>query len=152
MSKDNNVQFVADMVVLAPSPTDVTTMLVLLVERGLAPYKGSMALPGGYVERDEFADQAARRELREETGVVVGDPKFVGLFDRPDRDPRGRVVSAAYGIWLPAPVETTAGDDAVHAAWCGVRACLESDDLAFDHREVLATALHSLGFGHLTRR
>ncbi|MFD8516553.1 NUDIX domain-containing protein [Streptomyces antimycoticus] len=112
---------------------------VLLIMRGDAPYKGRLALPGGGVDRGETSRAAAARELLEETGVVV-DPDalvLVGVYDRPDRDPRGRVVTAAYVVTVSDGTTPRAGSDAAAVRWVPLDA---PDDLAFDHGEIVADA------------
>jgi 8-oxo-dGTP diphosphatase len=106
---------------------------------------GQWALPGGHVDADETAEEAALRELGEETGIDLthhweGSLDFVGLFDRPDRDPRGRVVSAAYVVELNETAEPVAGDDAAAAKWVGLSEAFATG-LAFDHDEVIRAAL-----------
>ncbi len=116
---------------------------VLLVERGKAPHQGQLALPGGYLRGRETLDDAAVRELGEETGVDGTQLHLEQLltYSEPDRDPRGRVVTAAYlalGPNLPAPV---AGTDAREAYWHPVGALREENALAFDHAVILRDAL-----------
>ncbi len=115
---------------------------VLLVERGRPPFQGMWAFPGGLVEPDEPLAQAARRELAEETGVR--DVPFLtqlAAFGRPDRDPRGRVISVAYLGLTPRAWEVKGADDAARALWWPVDALPE---LAFDHGEILACARRRL--------
>jgi 8-oxo-dGTP diphosphatase len=116
---------------------------VLLIERGKEPFIGQPALPGGYVRENETLDEAARRELSEETSIggqlhleqlhTYGDPK---------RDPRGRVITVAYlalGPDMPAPA---AGTDARAARWVPIREALDGGiRLAFDHSAILREAL-----------
>lgn len=114
---------------------------VLLVRRGGAPYKGRLALPGGFVRRDEDLGEAAARELAEETAVVL--PRLhleqLATYGAPRRDPRGRVVTVAYlglGPDLPDP---NAGTDAADARWTPVEPLLggRRGALAFDHMRIL---------------
>ena len=113
---------------------------LLLVERRNEPFRGRWALPGGFLEMDETAEACARRELREETGVhLPGRPfAFVGLFDAVGRDPRGRVLSAAYAVAAPkSECAVRAGDDAAAARWFPLAAL---PPLAFDHAAVVRAA------------
>lgn len=116
------------------------TFCVLLIERGGEPFKGRLALPGGFVHIDEDLRDAAYRELKEEAGVgrrgVVLEQ--LGTYGSPDRDPRGRVVTVAWlalGADLPEP---KAGTDAAAAQWMPVDEALSPRTrLAFDHRQIL---------------
>lgn len=86
---------------------------ILLIERGGEPFRGCWALPGGFVEHDEDVDEAARRELEEETGVKGLSLEQLHTFGAPDRDPRGRVVTVAFYTLVPAgKLSPRAGDDA----------------------------------------
>lgn len=116
---------------------------VLLVERGKAPYLGQLALPGGHLRGKETLDDAALRELKEETGVDGAQLHLEQLrtYSDPERDPRGRVITAAYlalGPNLPVPV---AGTDAREAYWMPVGPALHDGTLAFDHASILRDAL-----------
>jgi 8-oxo-dGTP diphosphatase len=116
---------------------------VLLVERGKEPYLGQLALPGGHLRGRETLDEAALRELNEETGVDGTHLHLEQLrtYSDPERDPRGRVITTAYlalGPNLPAPV---AGTDARQAYWMPVGPLLRGDMLAFDHGSILRDAV-----------
>jgi len=108
----------------------------LLIERGEEPFAGELALPGGFVHIDEGLDEAAARELEEETGVRVAHLEQLATYGHPDRDPRMRVVSVAYLAMVPEPPSPTAGTDAAAAGWRRV-VDLTSDRLAFDHDRML---------------
>ncbi|WP_322633142.1 NUDIX hydrolase [Glycomyces albidus] len=115
---------------------------VLLIERGKDPFGGRLALPGGFVEADETVDDAAARELFEETGFEAGESLLerFGVYSEPDRDPRRRVVSVAYTALVPEPPQTRAGGDAAETAWVPVERALE-EPLAFDHSRILGDAV-----------
>lgn len=113
---------------------------VLLVTRGVEPFEGSLALPGGFVHDDEDLLDAAERELAEETGVVEmgGHLEQLATYGQPDRDPRGRVVSVAYLALVPEVGRVSAGSDASGAGWHAVEPLLAGTHrLAFDHRAIL---------------
>ncbi|MGW7207731.1 NUDIX hydrolase [Streptomyces sp. NPDC054837] len=118
---------------------------VLLVERGQEPYAGHWALPGGFVQPDESAETAARRELAEETGLsdVSGlHLEQLRTYSEPDRDPRMRVVSVAFAALLPDPPEPHGGSDAADARWVPYGT---ARPLAFDHDRILADARERVG-------
>ena len=114
---------------------------VLLIQRRNDPFRGRWALPGGFVKIDEDLPDAARRELREETGgeIEPGAPLVqLGAFGRPGRDPRGRVISVVYLARVSYPgSDPVAGDDAARAKWFEVS---NLPGLAFDHAEILSQA------------
>lgn len=120
----------------------------LVIKRGAEPFAGKWALPGGFMEPDETAREAARRELREETGVDIPGGFFVPVEARTavDRDPRGRTISLPFYV-LPNQIEVEkiekglkAGDDAVEVAWYPTNKVIEDypeTELAFDHNEII---------------
>lgn len=114
---------------------------VLLVKRGGAPHKGRLALPGGFVGEREDVLAAAKRELREETGLRDVVLEQLRTYGAPDRDPRGRVVSVAHVAVLREPATPRAGTDAEEADWYAVDPLLTSRRLAFDHRTILRDAV-----------
>lgn len=118
---------------------------LLLVERGSDPYAGHWALPGGFIDPDEDAPTAARRELGEETslGDLPVHLEQLRTYSAPDRDPRMRVVSIAYVVMAPGLADPQAGSDAADARWWTVEDLLDDDGpaLAFDHAEIVRDAL-----------
>lgn len=118
---------------------------VLLIRRGLEPFKGRWALPGGFVEIDESLDQAAARELKEEVGVTHVYLEQLYTFSEPKRDPRGRVISVAYFALIDAERQRiVAASDAADAAWWSVFAPELRERLAFDHAKILDYAVWRL--------
>lgn len=121
---------------------------VLLVKRGRAPFQGRWALPGGFVDEYEPPEQAARRELEEETKIRYEGPlALIGVYGGPGRDPRGWTVSAVYAGVVGEGVEAAAvaGDDAAEAAWHPLDT---APDLAFDHARILEDVRKWLAAGH----
>ena len=112
---------------------------VLLIRRGNEPFRGCWALPGGFMEMDETIECCAVRELKEETGIVVGEDRIemVGVFSRPGRDPRGRTVTVAYRVDLAEVAMPVAADDAAEVGWFALSAL---PPLAFDHADIIAAA------------
>ena len=113
---------------------------VALVERGIPPYEGKQALPGGFVLPGESVMDAARRELVEETGLGLDATHLEQLatFGEPGRDPRGRVVSVAHLALAASLGGLNPGSDASGARWCPVD---DLPSLAFDHDEILRTGV-----------
>src|SRR5262249_54288953 len=86
---------------------------VLLIRRAKDPFAGSWAFPGGFMDMDETLETAARRELKEETGLAIGRLEFLGVYDAIGRDPRGRTISAAFlAVVRPDSLTPKAADDA----------------------------------------
>ena len=120
---------------------------VLLVKRGSDPFAGMWALPGGFVEKDEALETAARRELLEETGLdPIGDLDQVGAYGDPGRDPRGWTVSVVFQTTLgyDEAGAVVGASDAIEAAWHPVG---DLPRLAFDHDRLVADALGHAAFG-----
>ncbi|HEY3557038.1 MAG TPA: NUDIX domain-containing protein [Kribbella sp.] len=116
----------ADLVILTVRES---RLQVLLIRRGIPPYQGRLALPGGFVRPDEDLETTARRELAEETGLSAERIHLEQLatYGAPDRDPRGRVVSVAYLALVPDLPAPTAGSDAASASWITVTDVLRAD-------------------------
>jgi 8-oxo-dGTP diphosphatase len=114
---------------------------VLLVKRKIAPFAGRHAIPGGFVLGHEDLEQAALRELQEETGVVDVYLEQLYSFGAPKRDPRGRVISVSYFALISADRVLKAGTDASEADWWPFA---KLPSLAFDHAQILNYALERL--------
>lgn len=119
---------------------DGTRLKVLLIQRGIEPYKGKWAFPGGFVKMDESCEQGALRELEEETGLTGAYIKQFHTFSDPERDPRERVITIAY-FALVKIQEVHGGDDAAAAQWFDID---NIPPLAFDHDQMLRIALKHL--------
>ncbi|MGH9225676.1 MAG: NUDIX hydrolase [Acidimicrobiales bacterium] len=136
----HNAAVTVDLVVLTVADGE---LVVVTVRRGVKPYKGRLALPGGFVLAGEDLLDAAVRELREETGLssVRAHLEQLATYGSPRRDPRGRVVTVAYLALVPEPPTPVAGSDAADAVWVPVdRLLLDLDGaerLAFDHQRIL---------------
>jgi 8-oxo-dGTP diphosphatase len=119
---------------------------ILLIRRNDPPYKASWALPGGFMEMDETLEQAARRELLEETGVTAGELIRFDVYDAPGRDPRGRTITQVFVmIWKEEMGDPVAGSDASEAAWFGLNSLPE---LAFDHEQIIRDVIRMMKQGN----
>ncbi|HSQ18784.1 MAG TPA: NUDIX hydrolase [Blastocatellia bacterium] len=114
---------------------------VLLIKRAGEPFKGSWAFPGGFVDQNESLEDAAKRELLEETGVRGIHLEQIGAFGDPGRDPRGHTVSVTFAAVLDRRLEVCAADDAEDSAWHSTR---RLPKLAFDHKKILRVALKQM--------
>jgi 8-oxo-dGTP diphosphatase len=121
----------ADAVVLDPRGR------VLLIRRKNPPFKGMYALPGGFVDVGETVEDACRRELREETGIIADKLQLIGVYSDPRRDPRRHAVGVAY-LTRVRGAKATAGDDAASIEWVENWRDL---NLAFDHADILRDAM-----------
>jgi 8-oxo-dGTP diphosphatase len=119
---------------------DGERLQVLLVERGIEPYKGRWAFPGGFLKMDETAEEGALRELKEETGLEGAYMEQFHTFSAPERDPRERVITIAYYALVKIQ-EVKGGDDAASARWFPLD---EIPSLAFDHDYILRMATQRL--------
>ena len=121
---------------------DEGDLKVLLIRRDVEPFRGKWALPGGFVRIDESVEEAARRELREETGMERLYLEQLYTFGDVNRDPRGRVITVAYYALVKlADHRVRATTDASSAAWFAVS---EVATLAFDHNRIIDVALARL--------
>lgn len=128
-----------DIVVFA---LDEDGLQVMLIERDLEPFAGRWAIPGGFVRVDETLDEAARRELQEETGVRDIYLEQLYTFGEVDRDPRERVVTIAYYALVNLEGhDVKASTDARNAAWFALG---DLPELAFDHDQIVELALQRL--------
>ncbi len=115
---------------------------VLLIERGIEPFEGMWALPGGFVGIDESLRRAAWRELKEETGVNAAFLEQLSAFGHPDRDPRERVITVAYYALIPSDrLQLKASTDAREARLFSMS---DLPQLAFDHAKILRRAHRKL--------
>ena len=119
---------------------DGKELKVLLIERGIEPFKGCWAFPGGFLNMDEDALAGARRELKEETGLEDAFIEQFHTFSEPGRDPRGRVITIAHYALVKIQ-EVEGGDDAAQARWFPIG---EVPPLAFDHDRILRMAMSHL--------
>jgi len=121
---------------------DNVSLKVLLIQRKIEPFKDYWALPGGFVEVGESCDDAAKRELVEETGLKHIFLEQLYTFSAPERDPREHVVTVAYYALINLSEHSVkAGSDASHAEWYDIH---RTPDLAFDHTLILETAIERL--------
>ena len=107
---------------------------LLLIRRGTQPFKGSWALPGGFLNIDELLETACRRELKEETGLDIKKMTPFKAFDAIHRDPRQRTVTFVFSAKLPEKTVVKGADDADGARWFPLN---NLPDLAFDHLEIV---------------
>ena len=119
---------------------DGKELKVLLIERGIEPFKGCWAFPGGFLNMDEDALAGARRELKEETGLENAFIEQFHTFSEPGRDPRGRVITVAHYALVKIQ-EVEGGDDAAQARWFPIG---EVPPIAFDHDRILRMAMSRL--------
>ena len=113
---------------------------ILLVQRGIEPFKGDWAFPGGFIDINETAEKGALRELKEETGLKLSFLKQVGAFSDVKRDPRTRVITIAYYA-LAKKSAVQGGDDAAKAQWFPLN---DVPRLAFDHDYILRKTMQKL--------
>lgn len=119
---------------------DGSELQVLLIERGIEPFKGKWAFPGGFLNMDETAGEGALRELKEETGLENAYIEQFNTYSDPGRDPRERVITIAHYA-LVRIQEVKGGDDAAKAQWFPID---DVPQLAFDHDKILRDAMRKL--------
>lgn len=130
------IYITVDSVIFRPSENE-EGMEVLLIQRKNDPFKNQWALPGGFLEKEEFLEEGAKRELEEETGLKIDVVKTVGIFDSPERDPRGRTISVAYYGFVKTTSKVKANDDAKAVSWFNIN---NLPNLAFDHENIIKKA------------
>lgn len=147
-----------DMLIFTVNPERDYSLELLMIERGGHPYLGKWALPGGFVEMNESLEEAAARELKEETGLSDIYMEQLFTFGDVDRDPRMRVISVAYmALVSKDKLHPVAGDDAANVKWFTIKTqeddslillakgvTLTEESIAFDHEKVIKTALQRL--------
>ena len=114
---------------------------VLLILRKNEPFADQWALPGGFLDEDETLEQAAARELMEETGVSCKNLQQLGVWSTVNRDPRTRVISVSFLAEISADQNPVAADDAKDARWFRIDTV---PDLAFDHDQMLQVAMNAV--------
>lgn len=136
-----NLQYAADCIIFGPF-ADINQ--ILLVERKNEPFKGSWALPGGFMEENETIEQTADRELKEETGISPSMLQQFFTFTDPNRDPRGRIISTAFWA-LVGPsrffLNPEPDSDVTQARWFDLK---KLPALAFDHDLIIQKAISTL--------
>ena len=138
IQKPEKPQVAVDMVVFIIINDQLS---ILLIKRGVPPFKNQWALPGGRVNKNEPLEDAAARELAEETGVKDVYLEQLFTFGAPFRDPRGRVISVAYFALINKKPKLFSDTDAVDARWFSVKKLAK---LAFDHNQIVSYALKRL--------
>ena len=147
-SYENQVRMIDDQIRnLYERPTLASDGIVLiddklvLIKRGREPYKGSFAIPGGILEYGETVEECVVREMEEETGLQTEILDIVGVYSRPDRDPRGHFVSVVYYLSMIGG-ELRSGDDAAEVRLFPLD---QLPDLAFDHRQIMDDFMIMIG-------
>lgn len=118
---------------------------ILLIQRKYPPFSQMWALPGGFMEMEETLEEAARRELLEETGIRAGELIRFDTYDEPQRDPRGRTITQVFVmIWKEEMGRPKAGSDASLLQWFGLN---ELPKLAFDHKQIVSDVIRMIQEG-----
>ena len=120
---------------------------VLMVRRAKDPFKGMLALPGGFINRGEAAEDAAKREAKEETSLDIEPIEILGVYSDPKRDPRGHSMSTVF-VSIIVGGDARAGDDAADIEWLAIdRIAKSSGNIAFDHSLILSDYVKWRGSG-----
>jgi len=118
---------------------------ILLIKRREDPFKEMWALPGGFMEMNETLEAAARRELKEETGIDAGELIRYDTYDKPDRDPRGRTITQVFiMLWKNEMGTPVADSDAKALEWFDLTRLPE---LAFDHGKIISDVIRMMSEG-----
>ena len=118
---------------------------ILLIQRKDPPFQNLWALPGGFMEMEETLEEAARRELREETGIMAGELIRFDSYDKPGRDPRGRTITQVFVlVWKESMGIPEAGSDAAGLKWFALN---QLPELAFDHAEIIRDVISMIRDG-----
>lgn len=134
-----NISVTVDIVIFTIQGNELK---VLLVKRDVEPFKGKWAIPGGFVRVEESLEEAAKRELQEETGVKNVYLEQLYTFGKPKRDPRGRIITVSYMALINSEeIKLNATTDVSEAKWFSVN---KLPLVAFDHKEILVYALQRL--------
>ena len=112
---------------------------IVLIKRGNSPYKGQWAIPGGILEGSETIQETAVREAKEETGLDVELTRIIGVYSKPDRDPRGRFVTVVFAA-IPIGGKMQASSDAKELT---KTSDFLTYDLAFDHNQIVIDYINS---------
>lgn len=112
---------------------------IVLIRRGREPFKGELALPGGFVNEGELIEDRAILEAREETSLDVELKEILGVYSIPDRDPRGHLMSTVF-IAKPISGKVKGGDDAADASWFKIDEKI-LNELSFDHKKIITDYL-----------
>jgi mutator protein MutT len=118
---------------------------IVLIRRGQDPFAGKLALPGGFVEYGETVEQAAIREVKEETNLEIRLVELLGVYSDPNRDPRKHTISTVF-IAEPLAGNLRGGDDAADAAWFSLSA-IDLSLLAFDHSQIVRDMIDWMDYG-----
>ena len=112
---------------------------VLFVKRNKEPFVGKMVFPGGFMKKGETAEDAAKREVKEETSLDIELNDILGVYSDPTRDPRGHIMSTVFiGTLSPNSniKEPVSGDGVTSTKWISLDN-FEQEDFGFDHKKIL---------------
>ena len=136
-----------------PTPT-VDTIIqknyqILLVKRKKDPFKGYLVLPGGFVNEGERVEDAAKREIKEETSLDIDLIDILGVYSEPKRDPRGHIMSTVFIVKISESsdkIDALAQDDAVAIEWLNLEE-VDNTRVGFDHKKIISDYIRWKQFG-----